>query len=127
MIHVHTYMKNIRLYMMNHSKYILVFLVFVLLNIQLWDNWIINNGASVGDDERMTKLGLLIRDHTTPDATIAVYWAGAIPYFSQRQSYDLLGKSDKYIAKQNKNPLAKHFLQVTRNGIMSTPSLFIRI
>ena len=106
----HAYMKNIQNCMMNHSKYILVFFVFALVNIQLWDNWVLNNGASVGDDERMARLGLVIREHTTPDATVAVYWAGAIPYFSERQSYDLLGKSDKHIAKQDRNPMAKHFL-----------------
>ena len=33
------------------------------------------------------------------DASIAVAWAGLIPYFSERPSYDLLGKCDHYIAR----------------------------
>ncbi|MBN1293371.1 MAG: hypothetical protein JXB48_16140, partial [Candidatus Latescibacteria bacterium] len=35
---------------------------------------------------------------TTPDAKIAVTWAGAIPYFSGRYVVDILGKTDKVIA-----------------------------
>ena len=36
---------------------------------------------------------------TTPQAEIAVVTAGSIPYFSERQSIDLLGKCDSYIAR----------------------------
>lgn len=35
---------------------------------------------------------------TTPDATVGVYWAGAIPYYSGLRAIDFLGKSDRYIA-----------------------------
>src|SRR5262249_52739334 len=35
-----------------------------------------------------------------PDARIAVYWAGAPPYYAQRPSIDLLGKNDARIARE---------------------------
>lgn len=42
--------------------------------------------------------GLLIRQFTGPDATVAVAAAGAVPYFSRRGAIDLLGKTDARIA-----------------------------
>jgi hypothetical protein len=41
-----------------------------------------------------------IRAISDKDATIAVVSAGAIPYFSERISLDLLGKSDRVIARE---------------------------
>lgn len=35
---------------------------------------------------------------TSTDATVGVFWAGAIPYFTGRRAVDFLGKSDRYIA-----------------------------
>lgn len=43
---------------------------------------------------------LLVRSLTDKDASIAVVWAGALPYFAQRRAIDLLGKSDEKIAKE---------------------------
>jgi hypothetical protein len=47
---------------------------------------------------------LLVRDNTTPDATLAVWAAGTAPYFSERYTYDLLGKSDPVIAQLPPRP-----------------------
>lgn len=44
---------------------------------------------------------LLLRKITTPEATIVVTRAGTIPYFSDRYSLDLLGKTDRYVAHEN--------------------------
>lgn len=42
---------------------------------------------------------LAITQITTEDAYVGVFWAGALPYFSDnRRAIDFLGKSDKYIA-----------------------------
>ena len=46
----------------------------------------------------MVERALVIRDITTPDASIAVTWAGAIPYFSERHAVDILGKTDPAVA-----------------------------
>lgn len=49
---------------------------------------------------------LLLRQMTTPDATIVVTRAGTIPYFSGRPSIDLLGKTDRHIAHENMRTFA---------------------
>lgn len=48
--------------------------------------------------EDMVKRGLLLKKTTRPKASIAVVWAGAIPYFADRYAVDLLGKCDNRIA-----------------------------
>ena len=60
--------------------------------------WLVHNAAYVEDDAWATRYGLALRAATDDDATIAVTWAGAIPYFSHRLSIDLLGKSDPVVA-----------------------------
>jgi hypothetical protein len=50
-----------------------------------------NNQSSVDD-------AIAIDQLTRSDASIGVFWAGAIPYFSGRTAIDFLGKSDRYIA-----------------------------
>jgi hypothetical protein len=41
----------------------------------------------------------LLEKLTTKDATIAVLAAGTLPYFLNREAIDMLGKSDRYIAR----------------------------
>jgi len=52
----------------------------------------------VHNNEEMVHTALAIRETTTPEATVAVVWAGAIPYVSSRTAIDLLGKNDRRIA-----------------------------
>lgn len=40
-----------------------------------------------------------LREHTDPDTVVGVHWAGVPIYFSERPAVDLLGKSDRHIAK----------------------------
>ena len=42
---------------------------------------------------------IVLNQLTTSDASVGVYWAGSIPYFTDRKAIDFLGKSDRYIAK----------------------------
>jgi arabinofuranosyltransferase len=51
------------------------------------------------DDAAMAEKGLFLKELTTPQATIGAIWGGAIPYFSERDSIDFLGKSDPVIAR----------------------------
>jgi hypothetical protein len=44
-------------------------------------------------------LGEQLREEAPVDTRIAVVWAGAVPYFSRLYAVDLLGKSDKVIAR----------------------------
>jgi hypothetical protein len=53
----------------------------------------------VRGNERNTTIGLFIKHITQEDARVAVVAAGATPYYSERVSIDLLGKSDVRIAK----------------------------
>jgi hypothetical protein len=43
---------------------------------------------------------LLVRDLTRAEATIAVTWAGIVPYFAHRPSIDLLGPNDAVVARE---------------------------
>jgi len=55
---------------------------------------------AAGVDAHMTSLGLALKEATKPEAKIALAWAGAPAYYSERQTIDLLGKNDKRIAHQ---------------------------
>lgn len=55
----------------------------------------------VEGNEEMVRLAIRLREMTTADATIAVAWAGALPYFAGRPAIDLLGKNDVTIAHQS--------------------------
>ena len=44
-------------------------------------------------------LGMYYKNHTDPDTSIGVYWAGVTPYFGERRALDLLGKCDAHIAR----------------------------
>ena len=50
--------------------------------------------------EDMVETALIIRDISTDDTRIAVTWAGALPYFSERYTVDILGKTDVFIAHE---------------------------
>jgi hypothetical protein len=45
------------------------------------------------------RLGLYLRDHTEPGTTVAFHWAGTAAYLGERPGIDVLGKSDRHIAK----------------------------
>ena len=53
----------------------------------------------VAGTQRYTTLGLLIKEITDEEARIAVVTAGNIIYFAERAGIDMLGKSDKVIAR----------------------------
>jgi hypothetical protein len=42
--------------------------------------------------------GVLVGRHTRPEARVAVFAAGAVPYFSERVTVDMLGKTDPRLA-----------------------------
>jgi hypothetical protein len=45
------------------------------------------------------RLGAYLRDHSDPALRLAVHWAGVAPYVSRRHAIDVLGKSDRHIAR----------------------------
>jgi arabinofuranosyltransferase len=57
---------------------------------------------NVEENKRHTERGLMIKALTNEDASFAVCWAGALPYFAgDRPAVDLLGKNDPVIARQS--------------------------
>jgi hypothetical protein len=44
-------------------------------------------------------IAIVLNELTTPEATIGVFWAGTVPYFSDRKATDFFGKADSYIAQ----------------------------
>jgi len=42
---------------------------------------------------------IMVRQWTTPEATVGVLGAGTIPYYTERHGIDFLGKTDPYIAR----------------------------
>jgi hypothetical protein len=54
----------------------------------------------VVENESKVRTALILKQITTPDATVAVVWAGAEPYFMHRTAIDLLGKTDPRIAHE---------------------------
>jgi hypothetical protein len=53
-----------------------------------------------GENHQDVEQALLLRNVTTADATVAVIRAGTIPYFADRTGIDLLGKNDRYVARE---------------------------
>lgn len=78
---------------------ILALLMFLVVG-RSGGSWLIQNAHEQIADVEMTRLGLWIRLHTRPEATLAVIRAGNTSYFARRRSFDLLGKSDPVIARR---------------------------
>lgn len=53
----------------------------------------------VGDNVNNVNRALVINHVTSPQASLAVFWAGAMPYYAERRAIDALGKSDRYVAR----------------------------
>lgn len=54
-------------------------------------------------NEINTKYALALKEISDEEATVGVIWAGAVPYFSERDGIDFLGKSDRYISRVKPN------------------------
>lgn len=69
------------------------------------------------DNQDNVNAALVLNQLMTSDATVGVYWAGSIPYFTDRKAVDFLGKSDRYIAQLPPDISGA----VTANGMNSVP------
>jgi hypothetical protein len=70
-----------------------------------WRSWKTAGVDGIVYDKFMARYGIALASTTSPNANIAVTWAGAIPYFSQRPAIDQLGKSDSTIAHEAARPV----------------------
>ena len=58
----------------------------------------------VSENRQMVQLARDIREGADEGASVALIWSGAAAYFAQRQAIDMLGKSDKVIARGPSRP-----------------------
>lgn len=65
-------------------------------------------------NQGVTNVAIAIRDTTSPQAVLGVFWAGIIPYYTERAGIDFLGKMDPYIAHLPPQPVSWY-------GMSSTP------
>lgn len=84
---------------------LMIFAVLIGVNAlhgpQALGEWLLlKKTLHVEDHERNLKAALHVKETTKPDARIATALAGIIPYFSGRETIDLLGKNDKRIARE---------------------------
>jgi arabinofuranosyltransferase len=77
-------------------KFVLSILCLVAtpLIVPGYSEFLIPNTADIGN----VKIGLLLKQNTSPTSKVADFWAGSVFYFSERYAIDLLGKSDRHIA-----------------------------
>jgi hypothetical protein len=62
--------------------------------------WLVRTPTLLADYNRSNwRLGAYLRDHADPSLRLAVHWAGVAPYVSRRHAIDVLGKSDRHIAR----------------------------
>ena len=55
-------------------------------------------------NEENVNAAIAINELTSQNASVGVFWAGSIPYYSGREAVDFLGKSDRYIANLLPDP-----------------------
>ena len=60
---------------------------------------LIRRPLHVTDNRKMVQSALILDRITTPEARVAVPFAGVLPYFLERETIDLLGKNDRHIAR----------------------------
>ncbi len=68
--------------------------------------WLLLDRPYTDAGKNSVETAMLLSRITTPDATIAVVSAGAVPYFTNRTAIDMLGKNDKKIAREKMRRLS---------------------
>lgn len=82
----------------NSKKYFLPIIVTIYLSFSHIAYMVNTEVQIVSTDFLNTQLGQKLNNVTKENAKIAVFWAGNIAYYSERDMVDLLGKSDSFIA-----------------------------
>ena len=78
---------------------ILLLLSIAAMNGIHWNHCLlIARPQTTGDHRRNIQLWRAVEKVADPQASVAVAWAGTVPYFSQRRCFDLLGRNDPHIA-----------------------------
>jgi len=96
---------RVRRFLTDHSFALVLVLGFFQFNnnhgpLNFGGFMLLNLPPNVEGNNQMVELSQIIRNISTPDARVAVTWAGALPYFSGRYTVDILGKTDRVIAHE---------------------------
>ena len=86
------------------ARWAVLFLILFHANAirgpEAWREWLLlTRPVHVRDNASMVHMAHVVRSITNEDARVAVVWAGAAPYFMERSSIDLLGRTDRRIAR----------------------------
>ena len=83
-----------------HRSFIIgFFVIYFLLNYRfLGQISFMSKPYQVPSNRNNVNIALALNEITTEDASIGVFWGGALPYYSHRYTIDFLGKADPYIA-----------------------------
>jgi len=81
-------------------RLVLTLMVLLVNNSLHRDHWLLRlPPPGTLANQTSVRYALAAGSVAKPDATAAVTWAGAFPYFSRRRCFDLLGKCDPHIAR----------------------------
>lgn len=82
------------------SIFVIVLVTIVLLNNPFRSEvFLISQPYTAQSNERNVNKALALNRILESSATIGVFWAGAIPFYSDAHAIDFLGKSDRKIAR----------------------------
>jgi hypothetical protein len=90
----------------------------LLADARFWPEILLQDRPNPGNPARMD-MALAVNALTDETATVGVFHAGLLPYYTGRRAVDFLGKADPYIAR-----LPPHFLlpnEVGLRGVNSPP------
>ena len=74
----------------------------MILNFKSLERWaLLRQPIFIEGNKEYVRIVNALKKITTPDASVAVVSAGAIPYFSDLEAIDLLGKNDSVIAHES--------------------------
>lgn len=97
-------------------------LLFVLLALPVYSSFRGEMAQFVGEDRARIEyhwkvIGQWLRENAAPDASIAVTTAGAIPYYSGLRTIDMLGITDKRIARKKMKRMGRGFAGHEKNDM----------
>lgn len=92
---------------------------------------LLRSPQTVGENKQQVLMAQVLDRVSSKDATVGVVWAGIIPYYTERTYFDLLGKSDKTIARQKAHDLGEGQVGLKRfltfyPGHMKWDTLYIK-
>jgi hypothetical protein len=77
---------------------VFIFSGLISINVRFWPQISLKENYQVENSQKNVNTAIVLNQLTTKDATFSLIQAGTIPYFADRKVFDMLGKTDRYIA-----------------------------